>query len=288
MAAGTAGLVALTADRDAGSAAASSAPYAAGTAQYAAAHWAVGAVGTRHVVACDVTECALLHSMGFPATSLVAVRSGISDLEQADVVVSTPLLRREFGAGLDALVSTEPLAVFGAGSGRVQIDAIALDGPADYARRLGADRSERRTAGAELLTNSRLRLSQAARSELAAGLVDNRTCALLALLSDSGSLSVTAFTSPGPGAGPDIPWPGVVISTYSGDPVPGTRQAATRLRTIAESQQSPFAPMQITDVGTSAAPSTPAPAEVLQTPQPALEVLFAEPAPLELLTGSGT
>jgi hypothetical protein len=291
LAAGTAGLAGYTADRSGAAAGpAGSSPatrYAVGTAQYSAARWLLAAVGAGQVVACDVAECAVLHSLGFPATSLIAVQSGDTDLEKADVVVSTPVLRQNFYAGLDTLVSAEPLAVFGSGTDRVEVGAIALDGPADFARRLSADRSARRAAGAELLANLKLALSPAARSELASGLIDNRVCALLALLSDTYSLSVTAFIPPGPSAGADIPWAGVVIGAVDGASAVGPAHATAELRTLVGRQQSPYKPMLITDVANSAG-ITPFTASGMFSPAPrGLEILFSEPGPLGLLTGTG-
>lgn len=234
-----------------------------------AAQWIIRAIGPDHVVACDVSVCAYLRAHGFPAASARTVRTGVAEIEQADVVVMSGLIRAQFGAALEAVVSAQPLATFGTGADRVDIAPVALDGTAAYGAALAEDLALRRTVGAELLANRRLTIAAAARPQLSAGLVDTRLCALLALLAGTHTVTVTAFTAPGPGAGPDIPAPGAVISLIDGQQATVTAAPAAAARALVRAQRTPYAPMSA--VFTSEG----------------LRVLFTQPPLLGLLGGTG-
>jgi hypothetical protein len=243
-------------------------------AETTAATWIVAAVGPSKVVACDVSVCALLQERGFPSSSLVTVRLGLSDIEQADAVVLTPVLRAQLGSSVNAIISTEPLAVFGTGADRVEVAAVALAGPSTYAQNLTADRASRRSAGAALLGNTRLTVTGPARAMLADGLVDARICALLALLAGSHSIVVAGFTPIPPGAGPDVPSAGVLIESVDGQSTAGPSGAANRqlLLTLIAAQEDPYLPL-------SAAPGA-------LNGTSGLAIVYAQPGPLGLLTGS--
>lgn len=236
--------------------------------------WVLGAVGPSQAVACDVTVCALLRSRGFAGSSLITVQAGIVDVEQANVVLLTPLLRRQLGSSVDPLLPAEPLAVFGSGSNRVEVTAVALTGPAAYARSLAADRDSRRSVGNALLTNQQLTFGPQARALLAAGLVDTRVCAFLATLAGTDDVVIAGFTTRAPGAGPDMPTTGVLIASVNGQPATGSAPAAAQLHAAAQAQQGPYSVMSVTTVEAGGAQ--------------ALQVLYSQPGPLDLLaTPSG-
>jgi len=239
-----------------------------------AATWIVAAVGPSKVVACDVSVCALLRNQGFPDSSLVTVRLGLSDIEQADAVVLTPVLRTQLGSSVNAIISTEPLAVFGTGADRVEVAAVALTGPSTYVQNLTADRVSRRSAGAALLSNTKLTVTGTARAMLAEGLVDARICALLALLTGSHSIVIAGFTPIPPGAGPDVPSAGVLIASVDGQSTAGPSAAPTRqlLLTLIAAQEDPYLPL-------SAGPGT-------LDGTSGLAIVYAQPGPLGLLTGA--
>ena len=230
--------------------------------------WVDGSVGPTHVVACDANVCALLRAHGFPASSLV-VASGLAGVEQADTVVLTPVLRAQLGTRVNAIISTEPLAVFGSGAGRVEIAAVALDGPGVYAQGLIADRQSRRAAGTALLGNRHLIVDPAAGALLSGGLVDTRVCALLALLSGSHTIVIAGFTPIAPGAGPDIPSAGVVIESVDGQAATGQSTPAAQLLATIQAQQDPYLPM----------PAGPGVADG----RPGLRIAYSQPGPLGLL-----
>lgn len=235
----------------------------------AAADWIMANVGFEHVVACDVTICGLLRERGFPETSLVVVHSGLTEVERADLVVVGDVLRGQFGSGLAAITAAEPLAVFTAGSSTVTITPVTLDGPRAYSARLTADRAARRQAGAALLRNPRITADAAARTSLTEGLVDTRVCALLAVLGGSHHITIGSFTGLSPGAGPDRPFTGVVLSTVDTVPAGGGAPRAAALRAIVRAQQPPYSPLSVTPVAVGA--------------DRGLAVLFSQPEPLGLL-----
>lgn len=233
--------------------------------------WVNTSVGPTHVVACDASVCALLREHGFPASSLVVV-SGLADVEQADIVILTSALRGQLGTPANAIVAPEPLAVFGFGSVRVEVAAVALDGTASYTQSMTADRQSRRTEGTALLGNSHLVLTPEAQVLLGDGLVDSRVCALLALLSGSHTIVLAGFTPLPPGAGPDVPSTGVVIESIDGQPATGSSSAAAELLSTVKAQQDPYLAM-------STAPGA------LGGHQ-GLRIVFSQPGPLDLLASA--
>jgi len=236
--------------------------------------WVLSSVGSSQVVACDVTVCSLLRAHGFPASSLVTVQS-ISDVEQANVVIVTPVLRRQFGPAISAVVSAEPLAVYGSASTRVEADAVALTGPSGYAAELAADRADRRTVGAALLGNGQVTFAQQgaaqARQQLSEGLVDTRVCTLLATLASAHSLVIAGFTPPAAGAGPDVPSPGVLISSIDGTPASAASPSVKAVLAVVNAQQSPYLALAATVTNHDGSP--------------ALRIVFSQPGPLGLLGG---
>ena len=235
-----------------------------------AAQWVVDEVGPTHVVACDVSVCALLRAAGMPSASVVTVGSDISDVERADVLVSTGVVRRMFGQSLAAITSAQPLAVFGSGSDQVEVTAVALAGSGDYAQRLAVDRAARRQIGATLAHNARITLaSPAAGTALSTGLVDSRLCSLLALLGATHKITVASFAGPGPGVGVDLPDPAMVLSTVDGQPAAGTSAPAQALLALLKAQDPPYRPMSVT-AGVNG-----------------LTIAFAQPEPLGLISSAG-
>ena len=236
--------------------------------------WVLSSVGPSEVVACDVSVCSLLRARGFPASSLVTVQS-VADVEQADVVIATPLLRRQLGSAMSAVVSTEPLAVYGSGDARVEADAVALTGNAPYAADLASDRTDRRTAGSALLRNVHVTFakpgSAQARALLSEGLIDTRVCTLLATLASAHTLVIAGFTPPGAGAGPDVPGSGVLISNIDGSPVSAAAAPVNAVLAEVHAQQSPYLALT---AGVAAYDGS-----------PALRIVFPQPGPLDLLGG---
>jgi hypothetical protein len=249
-------------------------PSAAATPQTVrAVAWVLASVAPTNVVACDVSACALLRARGFPASSLITVLSGVPDVEQADVVVLSPVVRAQLGTRADAVVADAPLAAFGSGAGEVDVSVVALDGSAAYARGLAADRISRRLAGAALLGNRRLIVSPQAAAQLAAGLVDTRVCTLLAVLLATHRLVLAGFTPAAPGAGPDQPLTGFVVAAVDGEPTTARSPDVAALTATVRAQQAPYLAMSV----------GPAPAGGALR---GLRIAFSEPEPPGLLPGT--
>lgn len=243
-------------------------PPAATPDEIQAAQWVAANVGQDHVVACDVNLCALERGAGIPAASLVTVGSDITEVERADVVISTEVVRGEFGAQLAPVISPQPLASFGSGVDRVDVTPVALGGSGDYARRLTADRDARREVGTAMTRSHRITLLPPAAAALTDGLVDGRLCSLLTLISTAHTLTVASFGGNGPGAGPDIPEADVVISRVDGQPADGSAPQAVALRAQISAQLPPYRPMDVTP-GSGG-----------------LKVSFSQPEPFGLIVGA--
>ena len=238
-----------------------------------AAQWVAVHVGSDRVVACDVDLCAQARQSGVPAASLVTVGSAITDVERADVVISTSLMRGEFGAQLTAICSPEPLASFGSGADQVVVTAVALDGSADYSRRLASDRDARGRVGAVMAHSPRITfLAPEAAAELSDGLVDSRLSSLLTLISSSHTVTVASFTGTGPQAGADIPEPDVVISRIDGRPVGGSaaqsNAQSAALIALVDAQQPPYRPQSVISEADG------------------VKISFSQPEPLGLIAGA--
>lgn len=236
--------------------------------EISSAQWVASNVGVDEMIACDVNLCALLRQAGTPASSLVAIGSDITQIERADVLISTPIVRRVFGAGLAAISSPEPLASFGSGAGGIDVTAVALAGPDDYGHRLAADRAARRTVGAATAHAKHLTLTPAAKGDLLDGRVDGRLCSLLTLLSSTHKLAVASFSGAGPGAGADIPDTDALITTVDGQSATGAWPQVIALLTLIDAQQPPYRPMNVIHATGG------------------IELTFSQPGPLGLIPGS--
>ena len=238
-----------------------------------AAGWVNDHVGPDRVVACDVDLCSLVRQSGVPTASLVTVGSDITDVERADVVISTPRMRSAFGVQLTTICSPEPLALFGSGVNEVVVTAVALEGSDDYGRRLTSDRDVRRGIGAVMAHSPRITFAApTAAAELNDGLVDSRLSSLLTLMSSSHALTVTSFSGRGPGAGADIPESDVVISSVDGQPVgESTAQSAASaaaLISLVNAQLPPYRPQSaVSETG-------------------GVKISYSQPEPFGLLAGT--
>ena len=79
-----------------------------------------------------------------------------------------------FGSRLATVYAPQTLASFGSGAARIDVRVIAPDGAAAYRTALAADLRARRAAGLQLLADPRVSAQASARSQLAAGRVDER------------------------------------------------------------------------------------------------------------------
>jgi len=241
----------------------------AASARTAAARWVARQVDPAAIVACDPQMCSVLQGNGIPAGRLLLVGAGNAAPLGSDVIVSTAAVREEFGSRLTGVYAPVALAAFGSGSAQVTVRVVAPDGAAAYRRSLQADVSARRSAGAQLLRNPNVRVTPAARRELAAGQVDTRLLSVIVGLAAFYRFDVTGFGTPTAGADPAVPLRSADISvvTAAGGHAAATLNAA---RSFLLAQQSPFLPAAVTTVQLAAG-------------RAALHVEFMAPSPLGLL-----
>ena len=164
-----------------------------------AAAWVASQVSAGAILACDPAMCAVLARHGIAAGNLLMLGSGAGDPLGSDVVLATAAVRDIFGARLVSVYAPELLASFGTGAARVDVRIVAPDGAAAYRTALAADVKARQAAGAQLLRDSRITVTPAARTDLAAGQVDARLLITLAALAASEPFQVTGFGGTDPG-----------------------------------------------------------------------------------------
>lgn len=241
----------------------------AASARTAAARWVARQVDPAAIVACDPQMCSVLQGNGIPAGRLLLVGAGSATPLGSDVIVSTAAVREELGSRLTGVYAPVALAAFGSGSAQVTVRVVAPDGAAAYRRSLQADVSARRSAGAQLLRNPNVRVTPAARRELAAGQVDTRLLSVIVGLAAFYRFDITGFGAPTAGADPAVPLRSADISvvTAAGGHAAATLNAA---RSFLLAQQSPFLPAAVTTVQLAAG-------------RAALHVVFMAPSPLGLL-----
>ena len=140
--------------------------------------------------------CAALQERGVAAGRLMPLRSAAASPRGADVLVSSP----PAGGQLAGRYAPALIASFGSGGNRVEVRAVEPGGVSAYRTALRADLAARRTAGSELLRNSRIRFAGPGAAQLRAGEADTRLLATLAALASQYSFRVAAFGDAAPGA----------------------------------------------------------------------------------------
>ena len=166
-------------------------------------------------VSCDPEMCKELLADHYPAGELVEIEPSSPDPLGAAVVVATPVIQGQFGSRLASVYAPQVIASFGTGAEQVQVRYIPAGGTAAYQAQLASDRAWRIAAGQQLVTNSRIQVSGAAKAELLAGQVDPRLLATLPLLTHESSLQLIKFEDSSPGVGNSVPLRGAWIGAPS-------------------------------------------------------------------------
>jgi hypothetical protein len=177
----------------------------AAKARAAAASWVAQHVSRTVKVSCDPGMCAALRARGFPQGELLALGSGSEVPVSSAVVVETPAVLSLFGSSLATAWAPAVLASFGSGSFLVAVRLIDSDGSAAYRTEFGADLADRKAAGAGLLDDAQISVTQLASGQLTTGVVDSRLLLALAALAGHQPISIMQFGNPGPGSGGDVP-----------------------------------------------------------------------------------
>ena len=221
--------------------------------QAAAAAWIASQLGSNAIIGCDPLICTALQARGVTAARLMPLTPGAPGPHGATVVVTSDPAAAQYAPAV--------LASFGSGATQVDVRATEPGGAAAYQTALRADQSARMSAGSQLLRNKRIHFSAADAAELRAGQVDTRLLATLAALSSQYSFSVTAFGDASPG----------VAALYRQATITAAGQDLTAALALLRAQVPPFLPAVAVIVNPG-------------TGQAALNVQYAAPSPLGLLT----
>jgi len=210
----TAAAVTYLSRSPAGSPTSAAAARQAAKARAAAASWAARHVSRTVKVSCDPAMCAALEARGFPAGELLALGSASEIPATSAVVVETPAVLRLFGSSLATAWAPAVLASFGSGPFLVTVRVIDRNGSTAYQTKLRADLADRKTAGAALLHDAQISVTQLASGQLTTGVVDSRLLLALAALAGHQPISILQFGNPGPGPGGDVPLRFVDLSEH--------------------------------------------------------------------------
>jgi hypothetical protein len=230
-------------------------------AQTEAAAWIADQVSSAAIVGCYPAMCAILQAHGVTAGRLLPLGPGSAGPPGADVIVTSASTVSQFAAEN----SPAMIASFGSGGSRIEVQVIARDGAAAYESALRADLAARKSAGPQLLRNSRIRFSPREATQLRLGEVDSRLLATLAALSTQYRLHVTAFDDASPGA-PTL-FREVTIASSGGT---GGAELGAVL-TAVNGQHPPYLPDRAAIIRSASGLAT-------------LRIEFAAPSPLGLLT----
>jgi hypothetical protein len=162
--------------------------------------WILHQVSRSAVVECDPQVCNDLAQRGFP--NLKTLGPGSTDPLGSTLVVATAAIRAQFGDRLASVYAPAVIARFGSGNAEVEIRYCYPDGAAAYRAALRPDLQTRKAQDAQLLTNSRLRLSATARAQLLSGDVDPRLPMLIAAMTSQYPVWIVDFGDQSPRGGP--------------------------------------------------------------------------------------
>ena len=246
----------------------STAVQAASVARQQAAAWIAAQVSHSAVVSCDPAMCAALQARGFPVGDLMTLGPGTSDPLGSAVIVATAAVRSLFGSRLTTVYAPTMIASFGSGSAQIDVRVYAAGGAASYLAALKADEASRVSVGRQLLRNSRITVTPAARQQLATGQVDSRLLITIATLSGQGPVSVVAFGDSGPGASRGAPLREAELAA----PARAKSGYLHSMISLLQAQQQPYLANSVTVVR-------------LADGQQAVRIEFAAPSPLGLLSG---
>ena len=241
---------------------------AAAVARKQAGAWIAAQVSHSAVVSCDPAMCAALQARGFPAGDLMTLGPGTDSPLGSAIIVATAAVRSLFGSRLTTVYAPTVIASFGSGSARIDVRVYAAGGAAQYLPALKADEQSRTSVGRQLLRNSRVSATPAARQQLAAGRVDSRLLITIATLSHQAPVAVVAFGDSGPGASAGAPLREAELVA----PAQAKSGYLNSMISLLRAQQQPYLADSVTLVR-------------LANGQQAVRIEFAAPSPLGLLSG---
>lgn len=189
---------------------------AAASARTAAARWIATDVRRGTKMACEKGMCAELRSNGVSASDLVELAGDSTGLGDAQLVVSSPGVRKRFGPALDFTTAPDVLGIFGEGETRVEVRQRSTHRRATHDKIKAREQKARQKAGLQLLALPHMHASSNAMHDLADGEVDNRLVYTLARLAHAHTIDVDSFGGRGPFTGIDIPERSVDIDQIDG------------------------------------------------------------------------
>ena len=231
-----------------------------------AATWIADQVDGDETIACDPSMCTALSAHGVAASRLVSLPPSASGAPGADIVAASGSTHAWLSAAAPTL-----LASVGSGASLVEVRADYPGGAAAYQAALRSDLAARRSAGTQLMHSRRIEVGAQGAGQLAAGEVDTRLLATLAVLAAQHSWRVIAFGAASPGVPlTEAPYRQIIIAATDGGR--GTADLTAALALL-RAQYGLYQPAQVTTVR-------------LAGGQPGLRIDFAAPSPLGLLAGS--
>jgi hypothetical protein len=226
-----------------------------------AAAWVAREISPGTTVACDPAMCRQLQQAGYPASRLKPLPASAPDLLGSGVVVATTAVRDQLGARLAAYYAPQLIASFGSGTARVDVRTVATGGAGQFKAQLAAEHAAQASAGQQMLGNTSITASKAARAALEAGQVDWRLLAILSALSHQVPVTVVRFSG-APGAGPDVPLFNTEITVAS-------PAGQSTVLALLKAQQGVYRPAAVTAGSTGSG-------------QPAVTLRFDVPVPAEV------
>ena len=237
------------------------------TARTRAITWILQQVSRAAVVSCDSQFCMDLVSGGFPSANLLTLGPASTDPLGSDLVVATAVIRAQFGSRLTSVYAPAVIASFGSGSARIDIRLVFPGGTARYRAVQQAALSDRKTADAQLLANSQVKVSATARAQLLSGDIDPRLPQLVAAMTASHPVRIVAFVNQSPGGGPASLLRSVDLATV--DSAAHMTRAAYLgwIQAFINAQRAQYRPTWVQPV-------------TLRTGQPVLRIGYGAPSPL--------
>jgi Protein kinase domain len=178
--------------------------------------WILGQVSQAAVVSCDPQLCGELVSAGFPSANVLSLGPGSNDPLGSALVVATGPIRAHFGSRLASVYAPAVIASFGSKTARIDIRLVYPGGAVKYEADERTALPDRKTAGAQLLANSNIKASAAARAQLLSGDVDPRLPQLLAIMAGRHPVYIVDFAGQSPGGGPASLLRSVDLATVDG------------------------------------------------------------------------
>ena len=235
-----------------------------------AVSWVITQAGQNVSVACDAVTCAGLVTRGFPASNLTVLQPTAPDPYGGVLVIATADVRSQFGTKLSSVYAPQVIASFGSGPSRIDIRVVASQGPVAFQTSLSADLAARKSSGAQLLRNSRITVSAAARDQLATGHVDSRLLTTVAFLAGQHPVDIVGFGGAAAGADSSVPLRTAYLAESDAAAHQSSSAYVNALEAVLRAQSPPYVPLSF---GTVHQPGG----------QPVLEIQFPAPSPLGLL-----